>query len=530
MVLAEVFSVFVEENKLLFYTGVFVMCTTPITTTLLPGMYGAFFERVIEKQKKEALRLFYVVIFSLAVSWAAAFLNDLCDAYQVPLLLKTFRSVFVRKVVEKHQGNWREVNSGEVLSKMLRMEHLVATWYPKLKSQVVPFVLSFLVVVVYFLSTDVVVSLALAAAFPLGVWFYSDRRCDQVTQEATELNTRVHEEAEDVFRNLLYVVTDHTKASELARLLSFEKAFRLKKLKSLLCLSTKKLWMAAAVVSVMAVVLYRVKTGVLEQRYTTSQMYAAVLVATYLLDNAPWFVDTLNELVTEYDAVRGVERDLREEVSTTRKSGAECGPSFRGDRDLLTAFAVSYAYGGNEVLRDVSLSVRGGEVLLLLGQVGRGKSTLLRILAGAVAPLHGFVLVDGKCDDFSEVGYIPQTPTLFSRTVYENVVHGGKRAFAREDVQAVLASLNLHLDLDAPVGKNGSRLSGGQRQLLLLAKFVLQAPKVLVMDEPTASLDEPSKRLFVEGVRRFVQDGTRAVVLSSHDPVAAALATRTESF
>lgn len=163
---------------------------------------------------------------------------------------------------------------------------------------------------------------------------------------------------------------------------------------------------------------------------------------------------------------------------------------------------LSFSYGGAPVLQNVSFSARGGEVIALLGPNGVGKSTLFRCLLGFLKPQRGEVRIDGKAlSDFSrralarEIAYIPQSysPT-FNYTVRESVLMGvtaklgaleGPTAAQQALVMQMLDQLGI-----AHLSERGSRkISGGERQLMLIARALVQNARVLIMDEPTANLD-----------------------------------------
>lgn len=191
---------------------------------------------------------------------------------------------------------------------------------------------------------------------------------------------------------------------------------------------------------------------------------------------------------------------------------------------------LSFSYGGAPVLQNVSFSARGGEVIALLGPNGVGKSTLFRCLLGFLKPQRGEVRIDGKAlSDFSrralarEIAYIPQSysPT-FNYTVRESVLMGvtaklgaleGPTAVQQALVMRTLSQLGI-----AHLAERGSRkISGGERQLMLIARALVQNARVLIMDEPTANLDYGNSYHVMERVAQLGKDGY-TVIFSSHDP------------
>lgn len=197
---------------------------------------------------------------------------------------------------------------------------------------------------------------------------------------------------------------------------------------------------------------------------------------------------------------------------------------------MLETRQLAIGYDGKPVARGIDLAVGRGEVLCLLGPNGAGKTTLFKTLLGLIPVLDGSVAIDGKSiAGFSRralartIGYVPQAQTMeFAYTVFDLVLMGrtahlgpfaAPRAADRERAAAALAELGI-LDL---ADREANRLSGGQRQLCLVARALAQDAPLLVMDEPTASLDLGNRFLVLDQVRGL-RDRGFGVVFSTHDP------------
>jgi ABC-2 type transport system ATP-binding protein len=180
--------------------------------------------------------------------------------------------------------------------------------------------------------------------------------------------------------------------------------------------------------------------------------------------------------------------------------------------EALRAEALSKTYGERRALQDVSFSAASGELLAIIGPNGAGKTTLLQILAGALAPTHGSVSLDRR-----DVGWVPQQPAVYSKlSVRENL-----RLFARlEKVADVNATVDRMLDQSElrdragdPVGK----LSGGNQQRVNVAVGLLGDPAVLLLDEPSSSLDPRQRERLWAFVSGLARDGDTTVVYSTHN-------------
>jgi ATP-binding cassette subfamily C protein LapB len=172
---------------------------------------------------------------------------------------------------------------------------------------------------------------------------------------------------------------------------------------------------------------------------------------------------------------------------------------------------VTFKYPGQQIeaLRDLSFAIQPGDRVGVVGRMGSGKSTLAKLLIGLYQPQGGSVLIDSidarqidPVDLRRNVGYMPQNVVLFSGTVRQNVTMGAVHVDDAAMLRAVqVVGLDEHIQrhpqgFDMPVGERGEGLSGGQKQAVALARALLDDPPVLLLDEPTASMDIGSEEQF----------------------------------
>ena len=189
---------------------------------------------------------------------------------------------------------------------------------------------------------------------------------------------------------------------------------------------------------------------------------------------------------------------------------------------------VSFGYArGRPVLDRVSLRIAAGERVALVGPSGSGKSTLLALLLRLYEPSGGRILIDGidirryTRDSLRRaIGIVPQDNMLFAVSVRENIAYGCPQASAEAIEQAAQSArahefiVDLAQGYDTELAERGGNLSGGQRQRLCLARALVKAPAILVMDEATASVDAVSARLIHEAVARVHRE--RTLIAISH--------------
>ncbi len=185
---------------------------------------------------------------------------------------------------------------------------------------------------------------------------------------------------------------------------------------------------------------------------------------------------------------------------------------------------VTQCYGGKTVLDVSDFSISKGAIVGLAGHNGSGKSTMMRILAFLESPASGEIFYDGKRVDVAntdlrrEVSLLTQEPYLLKRTVGRNVAYGLELRGADNIESTVRDSLNMvGLDPDLFMSRQWYELSGGEAQRVAFAARLAINPRVLLLDEPTASLDRESTLLIREAAAKVRDKCGTTLVIVSHD-------------
>ena len=179
---------------------------------------------------------------------------------------------------------------------------------------------------------------------------------------------------------------------------------------------------------------------------------------------------------------------------------------------------VSYAVGAMPILRDVNLVIAAGAPSFLIGPNGSGKSTLLRLVMGLMAPTSGVILWDGVPQAAPVArAMVFQHPVMLRRSVAENLFYALEQAGVPRDQRAARCEdLLARGGLLECAARPARRLSGGERQKLAIARALARSPQLLILDEPTASLDPAATQSVEQLIAQAAQAGIK-IFMSSHD-------------
>ena len=235
--------------------------------------------------------------------------------------------------------------------------------------------------------------------------------------------------------------------------------------------------------------------------------------AQVMIEPLRWLVDIISDLITtqvnieRFTDLLAVKSDVIDSPEVIEKYGDTLDPkkenweSLKGDIEFQDV-TFRYPDGEETVLEHFSLKVPFGTHLAIVGETGAGKSTLVNLVCRFYEPTQGCLLIDGRDARqrsqlwlHDSIGYVLQTPHLFSGTIRENLLMGNPEATEdqiRQAIRAVSAEdviAHLEKGLDTDVGEGGDLLSTGEKQLISFARAILADPRILILDEATASVD-----------------------------------------
>ncbi|WP_202306897.1 type I secretion system permease/ATPase [Dryocola clanedunensis] len=266
---------------------------------------------------------------------------------------------------------------------------------------------------------------------------------------------------------------------------------------------------------------------VIEGDMTTGAMVAASMLASRMIAPMANLCGVLARWQQVKAAKQGLDSIMQLPVETQRDESLVHQDIFHGHYLFENAQFRYHSDDQRIPLRITRLEIQQGERVAVLGRNGAGKSTLLQALAGGVDLVSGDVRLDNlsmtqidMADLRRNIGFLSQNARLFYGTLRENLTLGAPHA-SDESIFEVLEISGaggfvkqLPKGLDHPIMEGGAGLSGGQRQSILLARMLLRSPNIVLLDEPTASLDDHTEREFIQRLGQWL--GNRTLIVATH--------------
>jgi len=270
------------------------------------------------------------------------------------------------------------------------------------------------------------------------------------------------------------------------------------------------------VVAVIVLGVYRVSDGLISM--------GGIIAAVMLSSRAVGPMAKIASLMTRYNqtmsSLRQLDGIMGQEGEFEDKGHLASHSKLEGNI-IMEHVKFNYPEIQKAALNPFSLKVKPGEKIAIIGRNGSGKTTLAKLLLGLFQPTEGSIRYDGlhqgqihPSDLRRNIGYLPQDIVLFHGSIKDNILFGTKQVTEYQLLRAVqMSGVSLFTDMESEglelqVGEGGKSLSRGQRQAVALARAILNDPQMLLLDEPTASLDARAEKLFIQSMKQTVQHRT----------------------
>lgn len=515
--------------------NVVFLAALPMNDILLPHLYGRLVDAI--KNRRTFMGVFATIVAVLVAVQGLSLLSDWHDTFMTPAFQGFVRTSILRTLFDHHQTAYSELSIGHLLTLLIKSPNTLLSLFNQVKDHLLPYVALFVSAIAYFSSFDWVLSVVIACvvALLIALLVISPRSCAGVSAEKASLYSRLQDEVDDLLRNLLSVYTTDRVEPEIERINGFDREHQLGCRRTMRCALMFKAVGFPIIIALLAFFMYRCHTLVARGRMGTGAFVSLLLIVLSMTSNLMWCVDVIRDIVFDYGFLVHAERQLAQSKLLPRAGGSATPPPHADGAGLSH---VSFRYPGmpNDSLSDVTFHFKPGERVVVVGPIGAGKSTLTKLMAKLLLPTRGDLYLNGRwyadmtpSEVRRHVGYVPQQPVLFNRSVYENLRYGNDASDA--DIDALVADLDVAREFEAlpegmrtVIGKGGSKLSGGQRQLVWCLRTLLSAPEVVLMDEPTASMDDATKRTLERVLDKLTEN--KIVIIISHDEFMVRQATR----
>jgi ATP-binding cassette subfamily B protein len=518
------FSFLKKYNKLtLVY--ILILFLIPIIEIGVPHTIGK-----IVKALKEGNFEFKYICMLIGLIFCGQIITTLNDYVEIRLYpaLQTFISESVLTyIMSRCKTCLQDVYTAKVIAMISTtprvMYNLMEVWRSILLPQLIVAIVSFLYFSWYNIKLGLILLVMLVLYY---VYMYlTITNCSDTSTIREEYFMKVTEVIDDVISNIVAVFNHNKDKDEFRGIRSYFKFYEKMSIELFNC-TLKKKYLFMPFIIIMAIVFMYIGYKMVKNNEIPSGIYVSILII---------FMYMFNSIIRVFSGTKDISMRwgiITENLKVFSSLEKVKPPSEDMVFDNIQTYAyilfdsVSFKYKNTEIIKNMNLKIQKGENILIIGHIGKGKTTLLKLLMRYKHCTSGDIYINGASinsipleDLRKKIGFIPQNPILMNRSLYDNITYGSPDV-TREQVIELLNQTGLSgvFDVsrfDEDVGKHGSKLSGGQKQIVWILRVLLQNPDIILMDEPTSSIDDSTKAILKNLLRLMMKNHT--VIIVSHD-------------
>jgi ABC-type multidrug transport system fused ATPase/permease subunit len=529
-------SQFLWENKHIAFAYVVMLILIPLQDIGIPHVIGKVMRTV--RETKFDFKYIYVLMLLMLCGQVSVSMNDFIESRLYPKLQTFISDKVVSYIADTCKLNMQDILTGRILAMLSNTPKTMYNFLDTWRSLLIPKSIVSLVAIVYFTIHQKLLGLVLVVVVILYyiLLYVTIRQCGGTAMERERFLLSVNDEIDDVFTNMIAIFNSNKMEDEKNRVRSYFKAYELLSISALKC-TMKLKYMIVPIIIILGmtfiIIGFRfVKNGTL----ALETFIAMLLIFMYVFGAILRSVNVIKDTAIRYGMIKQ-NLEIFNSMQPAKAMPMTLDKRLN-DKAFIRVDNVTLSYRNKQVLDHFSMEIKEKENVLIIGHIGKGKTTILKLLMRYQQPNSGTIYIKGVPVQNipiktlrSRIGFIPQNPVLLNRTLYENITYNNP-SVSKQQVLDLLSTLKLtHIfdadRLDANVGKHGSKLSGGQRQVVWILRVFLQNPEIILMDEPTASIDNDTKAYIFDLFKFVMKDRTTIVV--SHDMSMASLCDRTIS-
>ena len=496
----------------------------PVEIIVLSILFSRVYDQ-LNGVKRNPVPLIKEMTILIAVLLALEFMMDYrewLNSSFYPKLEEYTRNYILTNVIKTLSTNFYELDMGDLQSRLTKIPWTVTTIYDYFNKYIAPFVFTVIGITIFIYTIDVklgLISTIFMVIYLYAFWLlYKD--CLEKSRVRDKQEDAMMEQIDDKIRNLMNIFTTGEQNNELDTLRQLQSDFA-KTATDEFRFRTKIDLMVGLLdffyfIAMMTLTIY------MRKELSQAKIVLMVTLMIFFIRHLRMF--SAESLVSSYFIGTVIENnkfftDL--ENNKVEKVGTQKNFISKGQIRFQN---LSFIYHGNEVFSNFNATIEPRQIALIYGKSGSGKSTILKLIQGFYKPSQGSIFIDGvniQDTDLTylrdHITYVPQHSILFHGSIIHNVAYG--TGYSEEEAQERISRLPIITllgdNLSRDVGKLGNSLSGGQRQIVLLLRAYLRKNPIVLVDEPTASVDKENRELVYDMLEKMSKEST--VVIISHD-------------
>jgi ABC-type multidrug transport system fused ATPase/permease subunit len=532
-VLLQLMSDFMKENPAIIFIYVLYIVVVCLQDIVMPHFSGKIVDAITKK--KPLLKPFIIIIVIVVAIQILNTITEWHDMTLFPNMQAFLRTHLLDKIFDTYRENYTEIDVATILSKLTKIPYSLFGFLDQVRYYILPQFIVYIIAIVYLIIYDVQIGIALLfiVSIIIATIAFAPKICEKAAWAAEHFTNTIANEIDDIFNNLVSVYSYDQESFEKSRLDEIHKKYEEMSKSTIRCTFNIKVILFPLIILFLTFFMYRCYGLVKRNQLETGKFVSLFLMTFYVTSNMWGLIAQIREVIPRWGRIKE-NISIFEEARVEKEYIENTSKSYKKiNKDGLYINNISYRYNTDSawVIQNLTMHINKNERICLVGRIGSGKTTFLKLIMGYKNPQRGFIYLDGI--PYSEIpvtelrkkiGYVHQYPILFNRTIYDNIVYGlnQEKPVTREAIYKMMHEFGISdiftnhpKGLDSNVGRKGHKLSGGQRQMVWFLRIMLMNPSLLVLDEPTASVDDQTRDIIFKMLDIIMEN--RTVIIVTHD-------------
>ncbi len=434
-------------------------------------------------------------------------------------LNKTVRENLFKSYLNKVSNRYKETGTGKMISKLNLIPHVYDNMVYEFLNTILPYGLTIIVLVGYFFYVDkrLGIFLSLTIFTLVVVIMYMSKERIKRDGDKYEKYFKLNDVVQDKMTNVYSVIANSEVDKELQK--STEREEEYKKVSLGYEIENFKYHIVLnAIILIILVGSMYIYYQIFKTKKYISQSTVSFMTFFYLLKYINSMKWELLDFLSKFGILNSVNKDFVDDQ-----------PVFKGGtkRDFITDGKIKLANVGfgydkdKQIHTNLNIEFQNSKITAIYGESGSGKTTILKLIMGFY-PYTGKITVDNTSLEDVDITYlrnnisvVNQNIQMFDNSIYENIRYSNNATDAEIDKAVKDLNINIIDDYNKSAGANGSNLSNGQKQYIMMMRAFLKNKKILILDEPTSSLDKETKKIILDMIKRVSKNKTTIIV--THD-------------
>ena len=524
---------FCKKNKRYFFFFLLTLLYVPINKIFLPKYYSKLLTTLQKKKFKDAPKIFIYLLGG----WLMIELLNTLSSYIMSILIPKFK-IYVRNhlfnhIYNTHKTNYEELKLGEIIHKFIKTPYVLEDVFYLIKDFVIKNIFIIISITGYLFYYNYKLGCIFFACMTVIILltFRYFKSCSKYYKKIDDMHNETYEEIEDTLSNLLTIYSSKKGDYEKKRLSKIDKKL-FKNQQQLNYCKNKYRVVYTIIFLIIIIILNYYSYHIFIKKEINLETFIAIIIMNYsLLDIFISLFHETTDFMYTTSNINIIMDYLKKEPQKKEKFKDVKIPNInKGLHIEIKDLHYKYKNNNKFSLKDINLNIKPFETLLIMGEIGSGKSTLCKLIIRFISGHQGTIKINGILntniiiDDLREhIIYITQHPNLFNRTLKENLMYGiNNKKYNVHNLLDKLTDVGLEdvrkdfeNKMNKKVGKLGKQLSGGQRQIIWILRSLFTNANLIILDEPTSSMDIKTKKKIMNLVKELSKK--KGLIIITHD-------------